>query len=412
MLNIYEKDKVYHDEFSFYFDRGKNINVVFSFNFMNLIMDTINVHDSNFLQTIKDDYKIRVFLTRQEEYGNYLQEFDDVSKTNLLNNLEIDSYFCKKYVGDLKGKYNILVKIYYGQEMQKYIDFELSKKHLDITERNHFSNIKIINEPKYAFFEQKSSNLYSEYNFISENIDMNFDKYFILNLYEIYQNNIEFQTIYDFLSLQEKQRGIPFDGTLATNYFYDKNSVSRLDYDFNNNRGITAEYFKLLTKIFSRSPEQDRYNKINFIDNVFIQENEKTARKKTIQDYERLVDSLTSTSCENNLFQDYNEKKHMSLETLDILLLSLCYNKYKDLNIDNFWKENISLLPVYILDKHTKYKLYFLSKIENKSMTQEWSLLDKTNLENLKEGRYLCKISTNDVYLSNSLLENYFILNK
>lgn len=411
MLNIYEKEKVYHDEFTFYFDRGKYINVFFSFNFINLIKDSFKIDDSAFLSRIKNNYKIKVFLTRKEEFGDYLQEFETVSKISLTKDNRFDSYFCKNYVGNLKGKYNILVKVYYGQELQKYIDFKLINKNLNSSERNKFSSLKIIDEYKYAFFDKKGYNLNSTYQFYSSEIDMNFKNYYISNLYEIFNNNITFTTLYNYLSSQESERGLIFNGILATNYYYD-NSFYKLNYNFKNNTGSKKEYNQLLVKIFRNDLNIDSYKNSNFINNIFNPDLFRVKKVSNIKTYEKMVDNLTSTACENNIIQDPIRFGNIYQEYSELSLLSFCFEKYKNLEKNNFWKDDISLLPVYILDKKTEYKLYFLSEINSLNMGQKWNLLDKITLENLEKGNYLCKITTDDIYLSNSLLENCFILNK
>ena len=145
MLNIYDKNRVYYDNFNFYFDRNKNLNVIFSFNFSGLIKDLLGIDDKDFLNLIKNDYDIKIYLTRKEEYGDFSQPFDYIFNINLFSG--INSYLCKKSVANLRGKYDIFVRITYNNEADKYIDFVL-KKDLSLPERNKFSSLKIINEEK------------------------------------------------------------------------------------------------------------------------------------------------------------------------------------------------------------------------------------------------------------------------
>ena len=117
------------------------------------------------------------------------------------------------------------------------------------------------------------------------------------------------------------------------------------------------------------------------------------------------------SKCDNNLFNDLpqNTKK---LNDSDLLLLSHCFNNISNLEISDFWANDITLLPVYILDVMSKYSIYYLKNIDEESMRQTWSLLNREEINNLQQGNYLCKISTNEELLYDSLLENYFILNK
>lgn len=413
MLNLFDNNKTYYDDFVYYLDRGKNLNVIFSFNFSKFVLDANEKLYGIFSDFNKDNYQIKVFLTKNQDFKNYIELFDSVEKINL-NNIYVDSYMCKKNVNNLNGKYKVLVRISYSSLKNQYIDYQLPAAFTyDTAEYNNLKYEKILNEVKYAFFEQKSSNLDNQYMFYSQDIEIDFNKKFVFNLYDIYSDTITYTNLFNYLSALEVERGIKFDGSLTTNNYLDK-EIKKLDFNFINNSGDKTNYYSLMAKVFQNSLDQLNYNDINYVKNVFIQKERRDRnRKEAIPTYETLAGSLTSTACENNLFNDTTQNvSTTTFKETDPLLLSFVYDNINNIEINDFWKDDITLLPVYFLDVQTKYKIYYCSELQTDSMTQVWKVLDKQAMENLSSGNYLCKIINESEYLSNHLMEDVFILSK
>jgi hypothetical protein len=404
MLNLFDQNKVYYDNFSYYFDRGQNLNVIFSFNFYKFILDNVPNSTIDFALLNKDRYSIKVFLTKENQFKNYIELFDSYTKVNLTTTpFFVDTYFCSKRVSNLSGNYRVMVKISYGSIESDYLNYEIPLSIQNSSKLNNLKYEKIINE-------QKSNNVENQYMFMSEDININLKDKYIYNLYDIYSNNITYNNLSSYLSSLEVNRGIKYDGSLTTNNYYDQEQKP-LDFNFINNSGDKTNYTNLVTKIFQNSLQEKQYKEICYSNNLFIQTSKNDRnRKESIKSYEVLAGSLTSTACENDLFNEYSKKSEIL--SSDILMLSFYYDNIYNLSINDFWKDDITLLPVYVLDVKTKYKMYYMSSLLPDSMTQNWNLLDRTTLENLTSGNYLCKIVNDEIYLTNLLMENYFILNK
>ena len=69
-------------------------------------------------------------------------------------------------------------------------------------------------------------------------------------------------------------------------------------------------------------------------------------------------------------------------------------------------------MPIYALEKNINYNVYYLQSIEPNSMSDKWEILTKLELENLKDGKYLCKIVSTNENINKFLIENYFTLVK
>ena len=64
------------------------------------------------------------------------------------------------------------------------------------------------------------------------------------------------------------------------------------------------------------------------------------------------------------------------------------------------------------LNKQEINKLWSSFKLNDQSLNEDWRQLTKEELTNLSSGRYLCMISVDKPYIQNSIIENYFVLEK
>lgn len=397
MLNLFEKQKVFYDEFIHYFDRTKNLNVFFSFNFISLLKEIHQDVDEEILKTFKDDYQIKVYLTKKEEYHNFIQEFDSIEKINLYNSVNFSTFYCKKNIKNLYGEYQILVKIFYNSKTREYINFRLGQENVSTSEINYLSKIKIINEQKDVLYEKKSFNLLEEYHFLSPEFSINSQTFFISNLYQIYNSRIKKDLLSSFLNSLENLRKINIDTTICANYYIDNNNPKKLNID--QIPEDIENYNQLINNIFR--------NNLNF--NIFDKQRTsttKTARKSIVSN--DTINSLQSNSCDFDI-KNFNLPKEKRQITNMVRLSSVIDNIPEILN-DNFCSENIEQISAYVIDKFVNYKIYYLRTIKEKSMTQVWEQLTKDKIQNLDTNIYLCKICADKDFLSNSLIENYFIL--
>ena len=96
----------------------------------------------------------------------------------------------------------------------------------------------------------------------------------------------------------------------------------------------------------------------------------------------------------------------------DVLYLTAFLSNFDIIDINEYWSSDIKLLPVYLLEILTNYKVYYIKELNDQSLNEDWRQLTKEELTNLNSGRYLCMISVDKPYIQNSIIENYFVLEK
>ena len=137
-----EKQKVFYDEFSYFFDRLKNLNVYFSFNFFNLLKDSYKNADEKILYSLRNNYEIKVYLIKEQEFHNYTKEIVDVRKISLFDSSKFSTFFCKIPSENLSGKYRIFVKVFYDSQTREYTNIRLSQDNVENYEINILSKNK------------------------------------------------------------------------------------------------------------------------------------------------------------------------------------------------------------------------------------------------------------------------------
>ena len=76
----------------------------------------------------------------------------------------------------------------------------------------------------FVYYDKKANSNFENYSFMSEEIDIDYTKYYIANLYDIYSNTILYPRLDSYLLNLQNTRGIGYDGSLRTNYFFHENN--------------------------------------------------------------------------------------------------------------------------------------------------------------------------------------------
>lgn len=404
-----KKDKVYYDNLNFFFDRDSNLNIIFSFNFLELLRDTNQKIEEDYLKLFKDDYQIKVYLMRQEEFGVFSESFESLEKINLFPDLNVDTYFCKKNIKKFKGKYKIFVRINFSSKELDYINLKLSPD-LKPEIFNSLKRTKLNYEENISDYVRKGFFPDNHYEFYFDEIDCTSTNYFISNLYPIYEKNISYSSLENFVNdNQQKREKIDISKNdyfyLNTNVFIENDEINYLDYNFSNETGNINNYDRLMLKIFNG--EQGRKSIVrSSLQNLSIKQNNRKNKNREIFSYDKISGNFQSDVCENNLFSNLVEGRE--IKKSDFVFFAFLLDKNSGLNSEIF--RNRINISANILDLKSDYKIYYLKSLNSESMTQNWELLTKRVGNNLLQGTYLCKVSTEKKYISDCLMENYFLL--
>lgn len=417
LTEVYAKRKFY-DNFHYYFDRNKFLNIYFSFNFIELLK-TLSSIPRGFVEKYKEffiqNYSINLFLYDLD--NKFIKNINIKEKFNLFEDVDLDTYNAVVDSSDLKGKYKIVGVLNFNQSFYDYVLIKSREITASVEDKNYFNKLKIIlNESKFSYTNSKAQ-IGSKYSFESGEIDFNTASFYASNLYEIYKRKIKIETYSRFIEKLSLEKGVEYDGNIPlTKYIAAKQKeYEEINLNFNliEKTGDRSSYQNLLMAVLQDVESPFNYKEFSSLQNIYVVDGSKERKKtQSIQTYEKLNDNLQSLVCDNNIFSQTRESVLRDFKDSEVLLLATYINNVKDLEIDNFWREDFTLIPIYIIDIMTNYNVYFLESINKNSMSDNWKLLTREEIQNLKSGKYLCKIIPTQQYINKFLIENYFVLVK
>lgn len=400
----------YNSNFHYYFDRNHNLNVFFCFNFINYLRLVVKIpskflgQNIDFLNSLFD---INLFLESEDGVYDkvYIKKFDEVSKVSASLNQEVTTFYGKVNVANLKGSQRISVSINYKYDFYDFITQRLQDDTLNDTIKSALLNLKLIIDQTFAYYEYNTPSIVNQINFESEKINFDRKKIYLSSLYDIYNLNINNEEYVNFLSGSSETKKITYDGEVPITKFIDMREYSL------NGEIDKINYEKSILRLLQNSDVILDYKEMCYEQNLYkVVEDLERQKYKIRPSYEVLTTSLTTTVCDNNLFAIENNVKE--LQGSDILYVANFYNNVNGFLENEFWKEDLTKIPVYLIDIFAKTKIYYLNAVDKYSMNMTWLQLTNEALENLEPGNYLCKINSDKDYINDYLIENYFILVK
>jgi hypothetical protein len=439
MLNSFNKDRKYYDNLYFYFTRDRKIGVYFSLNFIELLKDKTDIpvkfiEDNS--ELLKNQYSVKLFLAdkdnkplklpciktqisnkynppRVKNLSKCRDDFFLLRPVNLFTNSNFRSYSGKFDISNITGIYKIVGEVSYNYSFYEYVSSQINNEDLDISEKSKFIKLKIIMDRDNAFFTNSKKNNLNIYSFESPLINFHQKSLYASNLYDIYEEQIGFEDYKNYLDNISKTKGITYDGNLPLTKYSNYLQVTDLNFNLSTKEGNQHDYQNLMMGLLQDSSNSFDYKEFSSIQSIYIQNpNEKNKRKQKVQNYQKLNNNLESLACDNNLFVNPISQQTSQFKDSEILLLANYINNIPDLQTNDFWKDDLTLIPVYLLDIFATYDIYYLISIEEKSMSNTWKKLTNFELENLSSGNYLCKINSIKDFISPYLIETYFILVK
>ena len=402
--------------FHFYFDRNDDFNCYMSFNiieFLKFNSQFPEIYDNDeFAFYIKNSLKFNFYLQNND---NKNFEFDHYETVKLFESDEVITFFLHSETKKLVGKYLVKCLVTFEDGFYEYLvnslDGKIDGPLFGLTESKFqilAKEIKVILDKKNT--NQKGiCNLQRTYEFFSDYINFEKKEIKVSNLYEIFSKILSVKSFNDFITLKETSKQTIYNGTVPiTSYIKDTKSLD-LDFKLKDKTGSISNHLDLSISLLNNLKNKLDYKQAGFIENIFLPEKiVRQVPRTEIKPYETIL-SVQSDACDNSLFIKPVIKE---LLDSDIILMATFLNNFGIIDINEYWVDNIPLLPVYLIEILTKYNIFYLKEINESSMYETWLPLTKDILNNLGADRYLCMISVDKMYIQNSLIENYFILEK
>lgn len=402
MLKLFDIERKFYDKLHFYFDRDKSLNIIFTLNFVELLKDRGGIPEDFIVenqQSILQNLFVDITLLNNENAET--KELETPTQISLFKNNKLITFVSKTSISALLGgKYKIRVDIRFPNYVHQY----LSGHPEDVD----LSSLKLILEQPISRFAYNATNFLGFYNFESDTLQIKKEYCNSFNLYDIYQGIIRYSTYKRFVETQSELRGVSYDGVVPVSKFTLENRLHSLVYNLETKIGNKDEYQNLLMGLLQKKSPIYSYENFSYGENLFLKQG-RVGSTDSISAFER-IESLSSDTCGNELFSKL--ETDTAILGSDILLLSMYYKMFPTLEGMEFWKDDFGLIPVYLLNIFSPCDIYYLSSINENSMSNSWERLTNATLDNLDSGNYLCMISSRQEFLNESLLENYFILVK
>lgn len=400
MLKLFDIERKYYDGIHFYFDRDRALNVLFTLNFIELLKESVGV-SREFLyensEKILRNLFVDVYLlnTKNKE----IKKTNNLTNIPLFKNKNLITYKTSIPARNLVGEYKVFVEIKFPNYMHDYLTTTL--------ENPESSTLKLIIERPIANFAYNATNFSNLYTFESELLNFATDGCFISNLFGIYQEFLRTSEYLEYLSAQESLRGAVYDGSLPITNFIVQGKLIETTINLETKIGDRRPYEELAMRLIQKSENYFDYKNLASSNSIYLESESNRLNRSSIQTFEK-IESLSSDTCDNNIFKDLSTQKELS--GTDMLYLATYYKEFGNFGGENFWKDDFSLIPAYIFNTADLCEVYYVSSINENSMTNSWAKLTKENINSLESGSYLCKITSKKDFLNNNLIENYFIL--
>ena len=416
MLNYLNKNKKYYDIFNYFFTIDKKIAVFFSVNFIEILRSKTEIPEDFIKENIdflKNQYNIKLFLT--DKNNKYTESFDFLTTIELFRNSQFITYYATLDISNLTGKYKIIGNIEYSYSFYDYVSIQADNEELKLEDQSKFIKLKLIMDQNNVFFTHSAKNNMNIYSFESDLISFNKNIPHVSNFNFIntkFTEIVPYDEYRNFINDVSLIKGTTYDGNLPVTYFSNNIEEYALDFNLTTKTGDQSKYQTVMMNLLQNDSNSLDYKEFSSIQNIFLSKSEKNARKQAVPSYTKLNNNLESLACDNNVFTTPISSKTSYFKDSEILLIANYFNNIKDFKIDDFWKDDSSLIPVYLLDIFSTYKVYYLNSINPKSMSNSWTNLTNSELENLNPGKYLFKVHSEKDFVNPYLIENYFLLVK
>lgn len=402
MLKLFDIERKFYDKLHFYFDRAKNLNLLFTLNFVELLKEKGGIPEEFIVENKQAMLRnLFVDIAILDKGNVVVKGLETPTQISLFKNNKLVTFTSKTSISDLLGgKYKIRVDVRFPNYVHQYLS--------DNPESVDLSHLKLIIEEPISRFAYNATNLFGSYSFESDILHIRKDTSNTFNLYDIYQGAIRYSVYKSFIESQSELRGISYDGVVPVSKFVLENQLYPLVFNLETKEGNKKDYQNLLMGLLQKESPIYDYEHLSYGNSLFLEQG-RVSSTDSVSSFER-VDSLSSDACGNDLFSEITEAPEVVGS--DILFLSTYYKAFPTLDGIEFWKDDFRLIPVYLLNIFSPCDIYYLSSINENSMSDSWERLTNTTLDNLGSGNYLCMISSKHEFLNNSLLENYFILVK
>ena len=408
-------DKSFNSTFHHYFDRDDNFNCYVSFNFIEFMKYNSQYpqiyNDENLVSKILDLLQFRFFL-QNTDFTNIL-EIKEVSKIDLFSNNNLTTFFIKHDSKKIRGDYQLRCQINFEDQFYNWstnTSVTEASKYFNLTEYQYVVFIKDarqIIETKFTT-QFKPSNLARTYEFFSDFIKFKDKQVKASNLYDIYKQKISYQEYVNFINNKEIEKQATYYSNLPLIKYIKDGLEYDLKFDLKNKTGDVKNYLDLTLSLLSDSKNRDDYKKTSSLNNIYIKNLMSNRKVESVKTYE-YISAIQSTACETDIYSNISTE---SFKDSDILYVATFFDNYDFIQVNDLWENEYRNIPVYILDIATKYNVYYLEKIEEKSLYEKWNLLTKDALNVLSTGTYLCMISSDRDFINNNIMENYFLLEK
>lgn len=357
-----------------------------------------------FLEIIKNSIKFNFFLI--DDNGKSYK-IDDVKEMGIFDNQDILSFLIKIDASSVAGKYYVRGEILYTDKFYDFLSIKQLTSDINSADRYqeniYINQLKNILDIKYTN-QCKPYNLNQQYEFISEYVLIDNKQTKISNLYDIFSETVKKEDFDNFIGSIEVSKGQSYDGFVPlTKYLFNDQEIE-LDYNFINKNGNISSYLNLSMSLLNQRDFD--YKQIDFLKNIF--NNDKKLSKKSEKNI-KMFETISSLQSDSRIKQVFSNQTITEILDSDILYISSFFDNF-NINIDNFWASDYKLLPIYLLEIMTTYKIYYLKEINKFSMFEVWSELTNQERQNLQKGKYLCTFAADNVQVQNNIIENYFIL--
>lgn len=400
--------KTYLSELHSSFNLQGNPYVILNINEFDMLKDKHSLSkyftNSELVEIFSNSTSTRIFLQDSEKIIYNVENYCTVTKTSLFPDKNIVTYIVN-FNNNITYPAKLLFEYSYNLNLYSHLKEKLKNKNfvesisqnedvqtlfnqvIDYEEtRLQFNNTireKIILEttdidPR-MFMETRERVHYP----ININVSSNFLQGYVLE-------NDGFKTFPQMI-IDNKSNSIPYDNNDSLLEFYTKLINVKNDYDY-------RRY--LFTKGIYDVIEENKSTSISPID----------ARTNT---------TSVSTFAEDSIFKlndtslkTANAKQSSNLFLLFILMTDHIVQPSNEVetNSYNSFLANSFLYPSYFFNHTLKFKLEYLSSVEDKSMHETWQEINKNNLQDLIGKKILCRVNLKNKMHYDKLAYEYFII--
>lgn len=406
--------RLFNTPFHYHFDRDDNLNCYLSFSIKEFIKAYSSFpeiyDDPNFTTNILNLLEFKFLL---ESVDKKIVNAESVELMNMFDNLSIITFYSKFTSATIPQNFLIKVVVKFRDGFYDYLVKIANNEIINPLLILPAGDINVFSKTLKLNFDKKYTNFYkptnesSEYEFISDYIKLVDRKIKISNLYDIYSPAINYQNYLTFLIKKELEKQELYDGRVPiTSYIKDK-IIKYLNFNLKEKTGEVDNHLDLSLSLLSNLNNRMNYKRLSFSNNIFINDTRKIDKTTLLPS--DTISSLQSNSCENEIMKTQQEQE---FKDSDILYLTTFLSNFDIIDINEYWADNIKIIPIYLLEILTNYNVYYLSDINEQNMHETWKQLTKQELNNLNVGKYLCMISADKPYIQNSMIEKYFVLEK